>query len=30
MKLFKDAYADAGGISDETFSFVKNVKALNG
>ena len=26
LQIFKDAYAQAGAISDETFIFIKNVK----
>ena len=30
IKVFKDSYARAGGVSDESFTFIRNVKALTG
>lgn len=30
VDVFKDSYAKAGGVSDETFTFIKTVKSLNG
>lgn len=29
-EVFKEAFAQAGAVSDETFTFIKNVKSLNG